>query len=70
MNKKERALLITGITFTLFMVEAMIHFNMGEKENDKNHKFELPGTEDLIEIGIIVGVFSILNGIIISKIEK
>ena len=70
MNKKNRTLMITGVTFALFMTEAVIHFNMGEKKNDENHKFKMPDNSDLIELGLIVGVFSLVNGVIIERLAK
>ena len=59
-------------TFSLFMVEAIMHYNQGK--NDTEEKIEkkgfLPPTKSLIKLGLIVGVFSIINGVIIDNLEK
>ena len=66
-------------TFGLFMVEAVIHYNQGKKECDcnklpnakelKDKKSFLPPTKSLIKLGLIVGVFSIINGLVIKEIR-
>jgi hypothetical protein len=71
--KKDLGLIVGGTTFVLFMAEAIIHFNMGQ--NYKEHKeqpksFKLPDTNELIKVSLIVGIFSVLNGVIINEIKK
>tara|TARA_R110002110_G_scaffold100922_16_gene256856 strand:+ start:2172 stop:2378 length:207 start_codon:yes stop_codon:yes gene_type:complete len=58
-------------TFSLFMIEAIFHYNQGKKdtEQDKQTKGFLPPTKSLVRLGIIVGVFSILNGVIVEEIK-
>jgi len=58
-------------TFTLFMVEAIMHYNQGKKDCTKeiDKKGFLPPTKSLIKLGLIVGVFSVVNGIVIDKIK-
>ena len=58
------------ITFSLFMVESIMHYNIGRKEVDPNYKGFLPPAKTMIKLGAIVGVFSILNGVIIKEITK
>jgi hypothetical protein len=59
-------------TFGLFMIEAIMHYNQGRddcvKKEDK--KGWLPPTRSLIRLGIIVGAFSIINGVAIQAVEK
>jgi len=58
------------VTFGLFMTEAIIHYNMGKKEvktDLKENASFLPDTKNLIKIAVIVGAFSYLNGVILSK---
>jgi len=59
-------------TFSLFMVEAIMHYNQGKNDTEKNieKKGFLPPTKSLIKLGLIVGAFSVLNGIIIENLEK
>jgi hypothetical protein len=67
---------ITLVTFGLFMAEAIIHYNMGVKDVEKellpNEKFKyrIPPTSELLELALIVGVFSVANAIIIEKIQN
>ena len=58
-------------TFGLFMVEAIMHYNMGKKDCIKpdTKKGFLPPTKSLIKLGIVVGIFSILNGLVIKEIR-
>ena len=67
MNKRNKIVLVT---FGLFMTEAIMHYNMGKKENQTEtiRKGFLPPTKSLIKIGGIVLAFSILNSIIIDKV--
>ena len=61
------------ITFTVFMAEAMIHYNIGVKRNkpvEQKGKFVLPPKNDLLKIASAVAVFSIVNVIIINKLSK
>lgn len=59
-------------TFSLFMIEAIMHYNQGKNDTEKNieKKGFLPPTKSLIKLGLIVGAFSVLNGIIVENLEK
>tara|TARA_R110001606_G_scaffold189626_2_gene337442 strand:+ start:247 stop:453 length:207 start_codon:yes stop_codon:yes gene_type:complete len=58
-------------TFTLFMAEAIIHYNIGKKDEEKKTatKGFLPPTKSLIKIAALVAGFSILNGLIWKRIK-
>jgi len=56
-------------TFGLFMIEAIMHYNMGKDDCSKTKKGFLPPTKRIIKLGVVVGVFSILNGFIIKEIK-
>jgi len=69
--KKRNLGLVVGIsTFALFMTEGIIHYNMGVRADDPKKKFHIPKGHALGEIAIIVGIFSILNGVIVNEIKK
>ena len=60
-------------TFGLFM-EAILHYNQGKNDcdcnkPDKQKKGFLPPTKSLIKLGLIVGAFSIVNGLVIKEIR-
>ena len=52
---------ITIITFFVFMVEAIIHYNQGAKSKG------LPPKNDLMRIATIVLLFSFINTAIIKQ---
>ena len=61
------------ITFTVFMAESIIHYNIGVKRNKPEElkgKFALPPAKDLLKITATVAVFSLLNGFIIHKLTN
>ena len=73
--KKNLGLIVGATTFTLFMVEAILHYNMGKnytKDNgeDENNGFELPDKNELIKLSLVVGIFSVMNGVIINEVKK
>jgi hypothetical protein len=61
---------IIATTFVLFMAEAIIHYNFGKKDCEKKTtKGILPPTNSLIRIGVVVGVFSVINGMAIKTLK-
>ena len=66
--------LVTGITFGVFMTEALIHYNMGrareDLENGKKVHFELPPPKELAKIAAVTGAFSIVSGVLIGTLNK
>lgn len=67
---------ITLVTFGLFMTEAIIHYNMGIRDVEekleprKIFRFKVPPTPELLELALIVGVFSVANAWIIESLQK
>jgi len=61
---------IALVTFGVFMTEAFLHYNVGVNSGREEKKIQFPPTKDLLQIGLIVGGFSILNGYIIKKYIK
>jgi hypothetical protein len=70
MKLREKVILTT---FGLFMLEAIIHYNQGKKECDcdspKPKKGFIPPTKSLVKLALVVGAFSVINGIVIKEIE-
>jgi hypothetical protein len=66
--------LVTGITFGVFMAEALIHYNMGRAKEDRKMgrepHFEFPPPKELAKIAAVTGTFSILSGVLINSLEK
>ncbi len=71
---KQHPLIVTGVVFSVFFAEALIHYALGESEvNGKSfwHNLrELPSREQLGRIAIIVLFASSLSTILISTVEK
>jgi hypothetical protein len=65
-----RGIIVGGITFTVFMAEALIHYNMGMAEADGKFKLRLPPAKELAKIAAVTGVFSVLSGVLINTVER
>jgi hypothetical protein len=61
---------IALVTFGLFMTEAIIHYNIGKKDVQKEQESKgiLPPTKSLINIALTVGAFSVLNSILLKEV--
>jgi hypothetical protein len=59
-------------TFGLFMIEAIMHYNQGREDcvKKQDRKGWLPPARSLVRLGVIVGVFSVINGVVIQAVEK
>ena len=76
--KGNLGLVVGASTFVLFMTEAIIHFNMGQQtksayygeKQKKKSMLELPKKSELMEIALIVGIFSVINGVVVNEIKK
>ena len=64
--------IVTIVTFLVFMVEAILHYNMGRKEEDKDNKLDrfFPPPKELGKIAFVVLVASIINGWVVNKATK
>tara|TARA_R110000751_G_scaffold42949_6_gene99371 strand:- start:863 stop:1060 length:198 start_codon:yes stop_codon:yes gene_type:complete len=58
----------TGITFGVFMTEAIVHYNLGANRYREDKKFSLPPSNDLARLAVTVAIFSVINGWIIDQI--
>jgi len=63
-------IIVTGITFGVFMTEALIHYNMGMAKTDGEFKFRLPPAEELAKIAAVTATFSIISGLLIKSLPK
>jgi hypothetical protein len=67
---KLSALIITCITFILFYIEAIIHYNIGKNGKNKIFHLDIPDKKELLNIALIILFFSIINGLISGFILK
>ena len=71
---KEKTLLVTGVVFSVFMVEALIHYSMAEaKENGKSlltNFLDLPPLSELVKMALVVLTASIVSGVAVTMLEQ
>ena len=71
---KEKTLLVTGVVFSVFMVEALIHYSMAEaKENGRSiltNFLELPPLSELAKMALVVLTASVVSGIAVTLLEQ
>lgn len=65
-----RSIVVTGVTFGVFMTEAIIHYNMGKADGEGRFKLQLPPPKEMAKIAVVTGVFSLLSGAAIGSLEK
>jgi len=65
-----RGLIVTGITFGVFMTEALVHYNMGVAKAEGEFKLRLPPANELAKIAAVTGAFSLVSGALIRTIEQ
>jgi len=65
-----RGLVVTGVTFGVFMAEALIHYNMGTAKANGKFRLQLPPPGELAKIAAVTGTFSVLSGALIGTLNK
>lgn len=63
-------IIVTGITFGVFMTEALIHYNMGQSKARGEFKLTLPPPNELAKIAAVTATFSIVTGLLIKALPK
>ena len=63
-------LIVTGVTFGVFMTEAIIHYNMGQAKADGQFRLRLPPPKEMAKIAAVTGVFSLVSGALITTLER
>lgn len=59
-------MIVFFVSFVLFTIEALIHYNYGKKESE----FQYPDTQTFMKILSTVFLFSFLTSIIVRIIEE
>lgn len=76
---KTTFIVITFITFIIFFMEALIHFNIGKNGNHKTHKYvnvsdqikiHIPDKNEFFDIVKTVLLFSTITGLLSAYIIK
>jgi hypothetical protein len=63
-------IIVTGITFGVFMTEALIHYNMGVAKAEGGFKLRMPPPKELAKIAAVTGAFSIVSGLLIKAVPQ
>jgi hypothetical protein len=63
-------LIVTGITFGVFMTEALIHYNMGQAKARGEFKLTMPPAQELAKIAAVTATFSIVTGLLVKALPK
>jgi len=62
---------IPAVTFTVFMTEALVHYNTGiASAHGKAFKFSIPSGDELIKLGSIVAVATIASTLLIKRLRQ
>ena len=61
---------VMGVTFGVFMAEAIIHYNMGQAKSDGKFSMKMPPPNELAKIALVTGAFSLASGLIINGVER
>tara|TARA_Y100000389_G_C17450234_1_gene514303 strand:- start:1912 stop:2124 length:213 start_codon:yes stop_codon:yes gene_type:complete len=70
MGKRNRLVLIS--TFIIFVFEATLTFIVGKKSADPDGEWTtelLPSWMDMLKIALVVGLFSLINQVIVDKLQ-
>lgn len=59
-------ILVGMITFVVFFVEAMLHYNIGVNSGKNKFYVQFPGYKDFFRIIVVLGFFSFMNACIIN----
>lgn len=61
---------VTGITFGVFMAEAIIHYNLGRTQEGEDFRMSLPPPKELAKIAAVTGAFSVASGVLIDVLQR
>ena len=65
-----KSVVVTGVTFGVFLTEALIHYNMGQAQAEGELRFRLPPPKEMAKIAAVTAVFSVSSGLLISRLDK
>lgn len=63
-------LIVTGVTFGVFMTEALVHYNLGMAQSEGKFKLRLPPPKELAKIAAVTAAFSIASTLIMRALPK
>lgn len=63
-------LIVSGVTFGVFMAEALIHYNMGQATAEEGFKMRMPPAKELAKIAAVTGAFSLISGFLVKALPQ
>jgi hypothetical protein len=72
MNSKDvHLVIISFLAYILVnLVENIIHYNIGRHSNNNQTNFEIPNTQDLIKIIVVMFISALMQGFLTYFFEK
>ena len=64
------SMVISGVTFVVFMAEGLIHYKMGMAKSEGGFKLRLPPPKELAKIAAVTAAFSVASGLIVKSLPK
>ena len=64
------SLMVSGVTFVVFMTEGLIHYNMGMAKSEGGFKLRLPPPKELAKIAAVTAAFSVASGLLIKALPQ
>ena len=61
-----QGILVGMVTFVVFFVESLLHYNIGKNSGSKRFYIQFPNYKDFFRIIIVLGFFSFCNGCIVT----
>ena len=62
------SMVVSGVTFVVFMTEGLIHYNMGMAKSEGSFKLRLPPPKELAKIAAVTAAFSLASGLLIKAL--
>tara|TARA_B100001248_G_scaffold209788_1_gene163966 strand:+ start:2130 stop:2339 length:210 start_codon:yes stop_codon:yes gene_type:complete len=62
--------LVAIVTFMLFSAEAYSHYLVAKNEGKEKFRFYIPSLDTSIKNLVVIGLFSIANGVIVEQVKK
>ncbi len=63
-------LIVSGVTFGVFMAEGLIHYNMGMAKAEGGFKLRFPPPKELAKIAAVTAAFSLVSGFLVRSLPK
>jgi hypothetical protein len=63
-------LLVAAVTFVVFTIEALVHYNIGANGERKGLELRVPSLDDGMKVLFVVAVFSIINGFLVKYAQQ